>query len=283
MNFIKKIATLNKSSKGQIIKSIISLMTSAVMVITVCLAYAWFVNNKDIDSTRLGVGAGHENMRATFTSYYIEDLDTKDVLQGTQYMKNGQYTLDIKLLPYDMTFTATNQYAAVVVRVQIYDLDVGYIPAANQTKYVNLVVTRNTNLSFTTDDELDGYFSSVGQVGCYTNSSLALNADYDDIYSAIMTQYKADQQVMKFTTESNSTYTKVPYLAKSLAYTSANFKTDENDVDCLVLYMCFDYNSVYAQAYAQQESESLENITSLEHRFDILNDIIKTSVFFAWF
>ena len=281
MNIIKKIATLNKSARGQIIKSIISLMVSAVMVVTVCLAYAWFVNNKNTDSTRLGVTVDYTDMRATFSSYYIEDLDTKDVLKGTQYLKNGQYTLDIKLLPYDMTFTATNQYAAVVVRVQIYDLDVGYIPAANQTKYVNLVVTRNTNLSFTTDDELDGYFSSVGQVGCYTNTTLNLDDDYDDIYSAIMTQYRADQQVMKFTTASNSTYTKVPYLAKSLAYTTANFKTDENSDSCLVLYMCFDYNITLSQAYADQETGDLSSVNSIEHSFEMLNDIAAISVDFS--
>ncbi len=281
MGLIEKIDNFNKSSKGKVVKSIISLFCCMIMVVTVCLAYAWFAKNRDVGSNGMGVTTKYEAVVVEFNSYHIDNIDTQNVAKGSQYTnQSGETVLDVDLLAYDMTFTSTNQFAPVVVRLKISGIPEDKMPAANETKYVSLVINRNTSLSFNTSSELDGYFSSVGQIGCYTNTTLGLNASNDDIYSAIIAQYRADQNVMRFISESNSTYSKVALLDKSLAYTSANFVTDANNEKCLLLYMCFDYNSVYAQAYAQQESESLENITSLEHRFDILNDITLVSVDF---
>ena len=251
------------------------------MVVSVCIAYAWFAKNENVDSNGLQINTKYETMNAKYFSFYINNLDEKKVVTGSQYQnQQGQTLLDIRLLPYDMTFTSTNQYAPVVVRVQIYDIPANLIPAANQSKYVSLVISRDTSVSFSTNSELDGYFSSVGQIGCYTNSTLNLDDDEEDIYAAIIAQYRADQNVMKFTSQNNSTYTKVGFLDKSLTYTSANFKTDEENKSCLVLYMCFDYNATLSQAYAEQETGDLGNTNSLEHSFEMLNDIAAISVDF---
>lgn len=282
MNIIKMIDNFNKSSKGKVLSSILVFVFSAVLLATACVAYSWFVKSTNVNSGNLALTTKYEAMNATFTSYYINDLDTKTVVKGDQYQDQttGQTTLDVRLLPYDMTFTSTNQYAPVVVRVKIYDVATNYIPAANETKYVSLVISRKTNLSFTTSAELDGYFSSIGQIGCYSNSTLALNASYSTIYNTILTQYRADQNLMKFTTYVNSTYTKVGFLDKSIAYTSSDFKVDENSKTCLVLYMCFDYNETLAQSYAEQETGELSSNSSLENKFDMLNDISTISVDF---
>ena len=138
-----------------------------------------------------------------------------------------------------MTFTSTNQYAPVVVRIEIYDIPTDFVPTGNQTKYVSLVFSRNTSVSFTSDDELDEYFSSVGQIGCYTNSTLALNASNQTIYDAIVAQYRADSNIRQFTTYNQSTelYSKVGFLDISVPYTEANFKTNASSESCLVLYV----------------------------------------------
>lgn len=282
MNLIKLIDKFNKSTKGKILSSIFVFFMSIVMVVSVCLAYAWFVKNKQTDSTGLQIGTTVEQIRANYSSYFIEDLDTKTVEKGTQYTDNGATVLDVKMIAYDMTFTSTNQYAPVVVRIEIYDIPTDFVPTGNQTKYVSLVFSRNTSVSFTSDDELDAYFSSVGQIGCYTNSTLALNASNQTIYDAIVAQYRADSNIRQFTTYNQSTelYSKVGFLDISVPYTEANFKTNTSSESCLVLYVCFDYNATLAQAYAVQESGDLSNTNSLEQRYSMINDVTDITVDF---
>lgn len=282
MNLIKLIDKFNKSTKGKILSSIFVFFMSVVMVVSVCLAYAWFVKNKQTDSTGLQIGTTVEQIRANYSSYFIEDLDTKEVEKGTQHTTNGVTILDVKMIAYDMTFTSTNQYAPVVVRIEIYDIPTDFVPTGNQTKYVSLVFSRNTSVSFTSDDELDEYFSSVGQIGCYTNSTLALNASNQTIYDAIVAQYRADSNIRQFTTYNQSTelYSKVGFLDISVPYTEANFKTNASSESCLVLYVCFDYNATLAQAYAVQESGDLSNTNSLEQRYSMINDVTDITVDF---
>lgn len=281
MNLIKMIDDFNKSSKGKIFKSFFALFVSIVMLVTVCLAYSWFVKNKNIASSGMVITSKNDEVHADFSSYYIEDIDTKTVLKGQQYNNaNGMPTLDMNMLPYDVTFTSVNQYAAIVLRVLIYDIPEEFIPAQNQTKYVSLVISRNTSLSPASNNELDAYFSTIGQIGCYANSTLSLTDSNQDIYDAVITQYRADQNIMKFTTSSNSTYTKVSHLNRSIPYTTANFKTDSNNKSCLVLYMCFDYNATLAQEYASQEIDSLASVNSLEQKYDMVSDISGINVDF---
>lgn len=279
MNLIKLIDKFNQSSKGKVVKSVFMFLASVFMVVFVCVAYSWFVKQVNVGSTGMGVGTQYTVMNAHFSSFYIDNLDTKDVVKGNQYTDaQGHDVLDIRLLPYDMTFTSTHQYAPIVVRIQIYDVTSNFIPTGNQSKNLSLIISRNTNLSFATSSSLDEYFSSVGQIGCYTNTSLALNASYSTIYSTIVTQYRADQNVMRFTTQSNSTYTKSGYLTKSISYTASNFFTDSNSDTCLVLYLCFDYNETLADAYAEQQSATS---ASLENKFDMVNDISTINVDFV--
>ena len=285
MGLIKKIAEFNNSSKGKMVKSFAMLVLSMVMVI--CSTYAWFFKSVNVGSNNMQLTTKYEVMNASFTSFYYEELNTNEVTKGVQYQnEQGQNVLDIKLLPYDMTFKSTNGYKSIVVRIQIYDVDSIYIPVANQTKYVNLVVSRNTSLSFTTSNELDEYFSSIGQIAFYTDTTLALDDDEEDIYDTISAKYRADkentsnQNIKKFTTYSNSTYTKAGQLSANMSYTTANFLTDENDEQCLVFYLCFDYNNEMADAYAEQESASMIS-AGLEHHFGMLNDIASIGVQFA--
>lgn len=283
MNLIKLIDKFNKSTKGKILSSIFVFFMSVVMVVSVCFAYAWFAKNTNTDSTGLQITTTVEDINATYTSFYIEDLDTKAVEKGSQYNNaSGEATLDINMLPYDMTFTSTNQYAPVVVRIQIYDIPSQFIPESGQTKYVSLIFSRDTSVSFSSDSELDAYFSSIGQIGCYANSTLSLDASNETIYDGIIAQYRADNSVQKFTTYSDSTelYSKVSFLDISVAYTSANFKTDSNSKSCLVVYVCFDYNASMANAYAVQQNEDLSNVNSLEQNYDITNDITAITVDF---
>ena len=282
MNLIKLIDKFNKSAKGKIIRSIFVFLMSGIMVATVCVAYAWFAINKQTDSSGLQITTTVDEISAVFSSYYIHDLDTKAVEKGTQYTDgNGVTTLDIDMINFDMTFTSTNQYAPVVVRIQIYDIPSRFVPSSGQTKYISLIFTRNTSVSFTTDDELDIYFSSVGQLGCYTNSSLALNATNKTIYDTVLAQYRADNNIMRFTTYNSTTelYTKVGFLDRSVPYTSADFKTDSNSETCLVLYVCFDYYDVFAQAFADQSNEGLGS-GGLEQKYDMVNDITSITVDF---
>ena len=275
MNLIKLIDKFNKSAKGKIVGSILAFSMSLVMVVSVCLAYAWFAQNDRVGSNGIQITTTSEEINATYSAYYIRNLDTKAVEKGSQYTNNGIATLDIKMISYDLTFTSTNQYAPVVLRIEVYDMPSKYVPTGNQTKTVSLVFERNSSVSFTSDDELDAYFSSIGQIGCYTNSTLALNASNQTLYDAIINQYRADNNIHKFTTYNQSTelYTKVNSLNVSMSYTAANLKTNSNNKSCLVMYVCFDYNATLAQAYAEQETGGIGTANSLEQKYDMINDI----------
>ena len=281
INLIRKITDFNKSSKGKVCSSIFALFSSIVMLVSVCVAYSWFFKNKQVASSGMVLTTKYEDISASFSSFYIDDLDTKAVVKGEQYSNlSGETTLDMNMLPFDVTFTSTNQYAPIVLRILICDVPTSLVPAQGQTKTVNLVISRNTSLSPASNNELDAYFSTVGQIGCSANSSLSLTDSNQDIYDGIIAQYRADQNTMKFISGSNSNYTKTSYIEKSISYSSANFKTDSNGDSCLVLYMCFDYYATFAQAYAAQEVENLSRVNSLEQKYDMVNDIASIDVDF---
>ena len=281
MNLINFIDKFNKSSKGKILTSIFAFLISAVMLTSVLTAYSWFVKNTDTDASNLAITSTYEAINATYSSFYINDIDTKEVVKDDQYVNaQGVSVLDIKMLPFDMTFKSINQYAPVVLRILIYDIPSNFIPEANQTQYVSLVISRDTSLSSASSATLDSYFSSIGQIGCYSDTSLTLDDSNSDIYNAIIEKYKVDANVMSFTTYNNSTYTKTSFLDKSIAYSSNNFLVDSNGKSCLVLYMCFDYNDPLASAYAEQERDDLSNVNSLEQSFEISNDISTINVDF---
>lgn len=279
MNIFKLIEKFKNSPKGKLFRSIFVLVFSMILVGT--SAYAWFSNNSVVGSNGLAVTIVDENAYSTYSAYFIEDVDTKAVGKINQSFVAGNYNLNISLMPYDLTFKSINQYDPVVVRILVYELSSKFIPVGNATKHLSIVLTRDTALDDGTSSMLGGVFSSVGQVDCYTSSSLALNATNKTIYDTIVAQYRNDNSLRKFTTVNNNVITKTSLLDIDIAYTANDFKTDEYSKKCLVLYMVIDYNEDLAELYARQNGENLGTMNSLVQRFEIANDLERIDVDFV--
>ena len=277
MNIIKKIDKFNNSPKGRVLKSIFALLFSAVMVITA--VYAWFANNAHVNANRMGITAQVESGFTFFQPFYVSDIDTHTISQGSQVDTRVYRNLVMDLRPYDITFTSTNTYTPVVIRVLICDLESRYVPTGSDTKTVNLEVFRDTSLDNGTSSALAGIFSSVGHIGCYHATSLAVNASNSTIYNTIVGLYRADNSQYKFTTVTNDVISKVNSLSFNVTYSASDFKT-YSSTNALVFYLVFDYRQELAQLYANQNSGALGSLGSLSQSYTITNDLTRLAVTF---
>ena len=277
MNIIKMIDKFNNSPKGRLISSFFVLGFSIIMVVTA--VYAWFANNTRTNSTGMGVVADIEDAFVIYTPYYISDIDTQTVSMGTQVDARFTKNLNIDLLPYDLTFTSVNVYTPVVLRVLIGNMDSKYVPTGNETKHLNIVISRNTALDNGTTSTLAGIFSSVGQVGCYKSTAYATsNVAPKTIYDGIMPRYRADNSQSKFTTITNDVISKVDTLSIDVEYSASDFMVDAYSVNYLPIYLVLDYNGTLAQRYATQNSGG--GLGSISQRYIISNDLTTIKVDF---
>ena len=279
-NLIQKIDEFNNSPKGKVVKSIFLLFFSMVMVATATLA--WFFSNTSTTSAGMTMTVSGEVSYVEYTAYYIKDLDTKEVIKGEQSIVDGVNMLSVSLLPYDVTFTAVNQYAPIVIRAVFEKIENKYIPAANETKHLSVVVTRNGALDDGDGTILDDVFSSIGQVASYTSAGLALNATNKTIHDTLVAQYRADNNPQTFTTlQNNDTYTKVNSISMDLAYTLDNFEQNTQGESCLVVYLVLDYNSELTALFTEQASSAGTNVNAFDQQFEVGNDLSNINIQFA--
>lgn len=277
-NVIQKIDNFNNSPKGKVVKSIFLLFFSIVMVITATVA--WFFSNVSTTSGGMSVSVLGNMSFAEYSAFYIQDIDSKEVIKTDTMSMNGDNTLTVSLLPYDVTFTSVNQYAPVVVRIELYQMENDNIPTGDQAKELNITITRDTSVDTGTSSSLCGIFSSIGQFGCYTASDLELNASNQTVYDMVMTQYRADDNPSKFTTIADNNYTKQTSLDLSLSYTANDLKTNSVGNECLVIYLVFDYNVVLTELYIDQESSSSGDANEFDQRFAVANDLSTINIYF---
>lgn len=277
-NLIQKIDKFNNSPKGKIVKSIFLLFFSIVMVITA--TFAWFFSNVSTTSGGMSVTVSSSVSFAEYSAFYIDDLDTKEVIKTDTMSMNDDSTLSVSLLPYDVTFTSVNQYAPVVVRIELYNIEAEHIPTGAQQKTLNVTLSRDASLDTGTSTNLCGIFSSIGQFGCYTASGLALDATNQTVYDTIVAQYRADNSPCKFTTVTNETYTKTTSLDMSVLYGAGDFKTNNSGDACLVVYLVFDYNVELTELYIDQQSSSGSGANEFDQRISVANDLSTMNIYF---
>ena len=278
LNIIKMIDKFNNSPKGRLISSFFVLFFSIVMVVTA--VYAWFANNAHVNSTGMGISSEVESGFTFFTPFYVSDIDTQTVSMGNQVDTRVFRDLNINLRPYDVTFTSTNVYTPVVIRMTVYELEQKYIPTGNETKQFNIDIPRDTTLDNGTSSTLAGIFSSIGHIGFYHSTTLALNATNQTIYNTIVAQYRADNSQYKYTTVTNNVITKTNTINFNVTYSANDFKTDSYGKSCLTLYMVFDYRPELAQLYATQNSGALGSLGLLSQSYTIANDLTRLAVTF---
>lgn len=277
MSIIEKFDKFNNSPKGKVIKSICLLVFSVLLVITAALA--WFASNVNTTAGGMSVTVEQQGY-ATYSAFHINNLDSGEIVK-TDSQNN---TISVELLPYDTTFTSVNQYALVVLRVEIGSLPDEAIPTGQGTKSLNMVISNNLATATETKATLDGNFSSVGQVACFTSSTLSLSASNNDVYYGIKALYDDENNpptTYKFATvNNNSTYTKSKTLSVPVTYSANNFKTNSVGASVLVLYFVLDYNDELTTLYKTQASQSASGGNEFDRKFPIANDLTNIDVRF---
>lgn len=276
MKLIEKIHEFNNSAKGRVIKSILLLVFSLVVITTV--TFAWIVSNVSTTSGGMSLNVSETFSYAKYYTYHIDDLDTKEVVKTEQTDANGASNIDVCLRSYDTTFTSVNEYAPIVLEIDLNIIDSRYIPTEDETRYVHINISRNTAVDESTASYLDGVFSSVGQIGCYTSSALSLSSNNKTVYDTIVSQYRSDNSPNKFTTVENGTYSKLSELNIDVAYNRDSLKTDANNSNWLIVYLVLDYSSVLTDIYADQVEYGLGGFSQ---QIQIDNDLSKINISFA--
>ena len=277
MKIAEMIEKFNNSKTGMLIKAIVLLVFSAAMITTVTLA--WFYSNVSTTSGGMSLSVYGENSYGKYSAFYIEDIDTKEVIKGAQSNTTGVNRLDVSLRTYDKTFTSVNEYAPIVIRMELYEIEDRFIPTGDEVKQLNVIISRDTSVDTGTSEELCGIFSSIGQLGCYSSNGLELSSDNQTIYDTVIAQYRQDQNLHTFTTITNNSFSKVSDLVITVSYTASNFKTDEEDNSCLVIYMVADYNVELTEAYLDQNLNELSGLNNQEES-NIANDLTSISIDF---
>lgn len=270
MKIIETIDRFNNSPKGKVIKSILMLAFSVALVVVVTLA--WFASNVSTTASNMAVTMETENSIAYYSTYTLTDIDTGEITKTTPERVNGVTNLSIELRPYDTTFKSVNQFAPVVVRIEIYETEGSFIPTGEEVRNFSLILARDPSIDTGTTTALAGLFSSIGQIGCYVASELDLSSSNSDIYNTIIAKYRADASVNKFTTKSNGVYSKVNSLSIDVEYSAANVKhNNTTGKDCVIVYVVFDYNEQLTEEYTDQQESSggAINITNDLTRLDI--------------
>lgn len=277
MSVIEKFEKFNNSPKGKVIKSIFMLVFSVILVITAALA--WFASN--VNTTAGGMSITVEQSGyAYYAAFHIENIETKEIVR-TETQNN---TISVGLLPYDTTFTSVNQYAQIVLRVEIGSMVGDAIPTGSGTKSLNMVISNNLASATETKGTLDATFSSVGQVACFTTSTLELGATNEEVYYGIKALYQDENNpatTYKFTTvNNNSTYTKTKTLNVPVTYSESSFKEKSSGEKVLVVYFVLDYNPQLTGLYKEQASQGDAGGNEFDRKFSIANDLTNINVEF---
>ncbi len=277
MKILKLIDNFNNSPKGKVVKSICYLLFSLMLVVTA--TFAWLASNVTTTSGGMAISVLDGGAYARYSAFYVSDINNKTISKKGQEVVSNAECLNVELRTYDKTFTAVNAYARVVVRIEVYNIDADNMPEGNGTKHLNVLLSRNSDLDTdTTSSTLGGVFSSVGQIGCYTSTTLGFNDENASIYNTIVDSYVAANNAQTFATVTNNVVSKQNTLSFDVAYTSAHIKTGEDNKACLFVYVVFDYNTELTNLYIDQNEASLAGSSD---EANIKNDLSKVDIEFV--
>ena len=116
--FLKKLKNLPGKQRAKLVYALISVVTSAAVLIAATTTMAWFSSNRDVDASRMQIATEYDDLTAR-CAVYLWDVDTEKGVSQNEDSTNILLNQGKPFLTYDTIFVERNRYNPVIVEITV--------------------------------------------------------------------------------------------------------------------------------------------------------------------